>query len=259
MGIRRESFVPKRAIGLDAHRPRTMRGMLRYHAGLTTLLLALAVGTPRVARALPSPSSGDPSAISGRTLGNGQVLLAAGVGWPGFWAEALFSPTRTFDLGVRGDVLYGSPLLGLSTGVGGEVSVPLRLHLWAKGSHDFSLAARPFLALGDGSLVGEQGVFSGSFGYAFGLELEGLLGAQVSDSVTLTAGAGSSTAYADVPDNSASGALIASFYAVAGVEAIFSGTTLLFARVRGGYGFAPSRLFDTNADFRLSFGVAYQL
>jgi hypothetical protein len=236
-----------------------MRGMLRYHAGLTTLLLALAAGAPNVARALPAPSSGEPSAISGRTLGNGQVLLAAGVGWPGFWAEALFSPTRTLDIGVRGDVLYGSPLLGFGTGIGGELSVPLRLHLWANGSNDFSVAARPFVALGDGSLVGEEGIFAGSFGYAIGLELEGLLGAQVSDSVTLTAGCGSSTAYSDVPDNSASGALIGSFYAVAGVEAIFSGTTLLFARVRGGYGFAPSRLFDSHATFRLSFGVAYQL
>lgn len=224
-----------------------------------TLLLATLLGAAPRARALPAPTSGDPSAISGRTLGNGQVLLAAGVGWPGFWAEGLFSPTRTFDIGVRGDVLYGSPLLGFGTGIGGEASVPMRLHLWASGDMDFSLAMRPFVTMGDGSLVGERNVFAGSVAYALGLELQGLLGAQVSDSVTLTVGAGSSFAFANVPDNSASGDIIGSFYAIAGVEAIFSGTTLLFARVQGGYGVAPGRLFGSNANLRLSFGVAYQL
>lgn len=234
--------------------------MLRHLASLMTLLVALAtLSIPTAARALPAPTSGDPSAISGRTLGDHQVLLAAGVGWPGFWAEALFSPNRTFDVGVRADVLYGSPLLGFGTGIGGEVSVPMRLHLWASGHNDFSLAARPFATLGDGSLVGEQNIFAGSFGYALGLELQGLLGAQVSDAVTLTVGAGADTAFANVPDNAASGDLIASFYGIAGIEAVFSGTTLLFARVQGGYGLAPSRLFGGHADFRLSFGVAYQL
>ncbi|NOY93195.1 MAG: hypothetical protein GXP55_18575 [Deltaproteobacteria bacterium] len=230
-------------------------GMLRYCFGLTLLLATL----PSSALALPAPTSGDPSAISGRTLGNHQVLLAAGVGWPGFWAEALFSPSRTLDVGVRGDVLYGSPLLGFGTGVGGEVSVPLRLHLWAGEKSDFSLAGRPFLDLGDGSLVGEQGIFAGSFGYALGLEIEGLLGVQVSGGVTLTVGAGSNLAFTNVPENSASGDLIGSLYGVVGVEAIFSGTTLLFARIRGGYGFAPDRLFDSRANLRVSFGVAYQL
>lgn len=211
------------------------------------------------ARALPPPTSGDPSVLSGRTLGTHQVLLAAGVGWPGFWAEVLFSPGRSLDVGVRGDVLYGSPLLGFGTGIGGEVSIPIRLHLWAAGDKDFSIAPRPFLALGDGSLVGEQGVFTDAFGYAIGLSLEGLLGAQVSDAVTLTAGAGTQGAYASVPDDSASGDVVFSFYAVGGLEAIFGGTTLLFARVQGGYGLAPSRLFDSHADFRISFGVAYQM
>jgi len=233
--------------------------MQYYRPMLPALLFATLLAIAPSARALPPPTSGDPSVISGRTLGNGQILLAAGVGWPGFWAKGLFSPTRAIDIGVRGDVLYGSPLLGFGTGIGGEVSVPMRIHLWASGDMDFSVAPRPFFAMGDGSLVGERNLFAGSFGYALGLDLQGLLGIQVSDTVTLTVGAGSDLAYANVPDNSASGDIIAGFYGVAGVEAIFSGTTLLFARMQGGYGFSPGRLFDSNANLRLSFGVAYQL
>jgi hypothetical protein len=211
------------------------------------------------AHAQVRPTSGDPSVLSGRTLGNGQVLLSGGLGWPGFYAQATFAPSSRFNLGVRGAVDYGSPLLGLGTGVGGDLSVPMRLLVYASGITDIAVAARPFAVLGEGSLVGQTQFFSDDFGYGLGTDLETRAGFQVSDSVTLTVGAGTTFAYVNVPDTSDGSHALGAFYGIAAVEAAVGDNMLMFVELDGGYGITKGRLFDGHGVLRLALGVAWLL
>jgi len=221
--------------------------------------MALAAAAAPQPASADRPTSGDMSIISGRTMGNGETALAAGVGWPGIWAQVLLAPSSTFNLGFRGSVLYGSPVMGLGSGVGGGLSVPVRLHLLGKGYLDVALALEPGAFMGEGSLAGQEVAFAHSFGYGATCTLALLAGAQVSGAITVTLGAGGDFVYYDTPSAGAGRQLGATGLGIFGLEALVSRDTLLFLEVRGGYGFAPERLFDGHEVVRFSLGLAYLL
>jgi hypothetical protein len=206
------------------------------------------------------PTSGDLSLFSGRTNGNGESVIAAGVGWPGIWAGFFLSPSSTFNVGVRGHVYYGSPLMGFQTGAGGGLTIPVRLHLFASDKLDLSLYVEPGVVLGEGSLVGEVVTFAGVFGYGV-YGLGGLLaGAQLSDKVTLALGVMGEGGFVHTPSKttnqiSALGGLLVS----AAIEALMSRDTMLFVEIRGGIGFPGNNLFDSQGVFQGSLGLAYLL
>src|SRR4051812_8135844 len=68
------------------------------------------------------PTSGEASMLSGRTLGTGEVMIAGAAGWPWIYAQVELAPTSTFNIGVRAALLYGSPIMALAPGAGGELS-----------------------------------------------------------------------------------------------------------------------------------------
>jgi hypothetical protein len=223
------------------------------------LALAASLLVPRPARADSRPTSGDMSVLSGRTFGTDQTVLAAGLGWPGFWAQVLLAPSPRLNVGIRADVLYGSPIMGVGTGVGGQLSVPIRLHVFGQDTLDLAVQVRPYAVTGEGSTVGEKGLFSSEVGWGAGAEAWALLGYRASDIVTLAAGLGGSGGYVDVPDSDQGGDGVGTLLVRAGVEALMARDTMLFAEVVGGYGLAPDRRFDGHGVVRVSLGVGYLL
>ena len=205
------------------------------------------------------PTSDDISLISGRTVGNGEVVLAAALGWPGFWAEVLFAPTSRFNLGIRAGVTYGSPLLGLDTGIGGEISFPMRLLVYGRNDIDIALFFRPLGVVGEGVLVGQDGVFADTLGWAVGAEVGTRAGFHVTDAVTLVAGASVQATYVDTPDATNSNGVVVGFAGIFGLEAVVSRKTMLFVELRGGYGIAPDGLFAQQGVLSLALGVAFRL
>lgn len=222
---------------------------------LTSVLSVFAGG----AQAQSRPTSDEVSILSGRTMGNGEVVLAAAIGWPGFWAQATFAPTSRFNLGVRATVLYGSPLMGFGAGIGGELSVPMRLHVHGHDRLDVSIFARPFGVVGEGVLVGQQMFFADEVGFGIGSELGGLLGYSPRDGLTLTFGVAGLGAYVDVPDSSGAQHAVGAFFAMAGVEINVSRETMLFVDLQGGYGLRPANTFDGAGLLRVAIGAAYLL
>lgn len=226
---------------------------------LGSLLSPLRGGTARAddAPSANRPTSGDVSIRSGRTLGTGKTVLAAGIGWPGAVAEIHFAPSPRLNVGIRANIDYGSPFLGTGTGGGGGLSVPLRFHIHGKGNLDVSILAEPGVRFGEGALVGQRGVFSNDFGVGAKLDAGPLFGLRVSKAVTLTAAPLLSLGYVTVPK--ASGSAIAGLAGLLGIEALMSSDTLLFAEARFGYGFAPAGLFNGHEMLSVVFGVGYLL
>ena len=230
-----------------------------FRGPLVSAVVALGwLSAAAAASAQSRPTSGDMSLISGRTVGNGEVVLAGALGWPGFSAEAMFAPTSRFNLGVRLDVNYGA-LAGIGIGIGGGLSVPMRLHLYGSGHIDVAAFARPFILLGEGSQVGEGGAFSDSFGWGGGLEAGLRLGFQPSDTVTLAAGAGGLFAVVGVPDTSRGAKVLGGPAGMLGLEILMSSSTMLFIEAWGGYVFRPTNRFDGPAYLRLALGLAFRL
>ncbi|MFW5921549.1 MAG: hypothetical protein ACOCUS_06890 [Polyangiales bacterium] len=240
---------PDRDTGLD---------MNRCSLGAVVLASILLALSPAEARA-DRPTSGDMSLLSGRTLGVDNTVIAAGLGWPGFWAQVELAPSSTFNLGIRGEVDYGSPIMGVGTAIGGGVSVPMRIHFYGEGSLDLAVGIRPLGVVGEGSTVGARDVFSDDLGWGVGSEARLLLGYQASDDVTIGAGAGGGLYYVNVPDDDTHSDLVGSMLVSAVIEALMRRDTMLFAEIVAGYGFAPGPLFDGNGVVRVSLGVAYLL
>lgn len=203
------------------------------------------------------PTSGDVSILSGRTVGNGEVVLAGALGWPR--AEVLLAPSSRFNVEIRGAVSYGSPFMGFGTAVGGEISVPMRYLVWAEDHLDLSAYARPLVVLGEGRLVGQTGVFSDDFGWGVGFETGMKLGFQASDAVTLAGGLLGTFAWVDVSDADGAAGAIGSIQLMAGLEALMSRSTMLFVEAVGGVGFSGDGRFDSRGVVRLSLGIAYLL
>ena len=202
------------------------------------------------------PTSDALSLISGRTVGNGEVVISAGLGWPGFFAEVLFSPSSKFDLSLRAHVDYGA-LLGTATGVAGGLSVPMRLHVYGEDDIDIAIAARPFALLGEGAIMGEELTFADDFGYALGLEAGLRVGFHVSEGATITVGAAGLFAWTSV--NGAGGGAVGGGAPLVGIEANFNRQTVFFAEALVGYAGAPENRFGRQMWMRLALGIGYRL
>lgn len=252
---------------------------------LAALSLALTqtgwVGLPGTARAQTAedgwappvaegdrPTSGDASLLSGRTLGNGEVMLAAALGWPGFWAHLELAPSSTVNLGIRATVLYGSPVMGVRVGAGGEVSIPIRIRLWGEGEADLALRLTPRAALGEGLLFGETTTFGGELGWMARIDAEAVVGFHPDPRVTFIFGIGVGGGLSHVPA-AASPEGLGRIEATVGVEGLLARDTMLFAEVKAGYGIARApngRPFygaglgdGERVVLGLSLGVAYLL
>lgn len=211
------------------------------------------------ARADSRPTSGDISLLTGRTPGVGETAIAGGVGWPSVWAMAAFAPRSTFNLALRVDVLFGNPLAGIDTAIGGQLSFPLRFHVYGGGSLDLAVHVRPFGVVGEGASVGERGAYAGDIGWAAGTEVGLLGGYQASDRVTLGFGVGGELTYVDTPAAPGGNAVIGTLLVRGALEALMSRDTLLFLDVAAGYAFAEERRFDGKGIIRLSIGLGYLL
>lgn len=210
------------------------------------------------------PTSGEASLSSGRTLGVGEVMIAGAVGWPWIWAQLELAPTSSFNIGLRAALVYGSPVMSLQPGVGGEVAIPMRIHLMGEGDFDLAAYITPAFTAGEAAIVGQSTTLRGAFGWGSRLEFGGLVGFHVMERLTIIAGLGGVVGFVHTPDEGnvyAVGGLTARF----GVEGLISRDTMLFAIADGGVGFADDRsipLFSpglTDAVLRISLGVAYLL
>ena len=213
------------------------------------------------------PTSGEASLFSGRTLGVGETMIAGGAGWPGIFALVEHALTSSFNLGVRAALNYGSPLMALEPGVGGELGVPMRIHLFGEGDVDMAAYLEPSFAFAEGAAMGEIGtIYRGDFGWSSRLELGGLIGFHPQDRLTILVGAGGFIGFVHVPaagDPSVAGGAVARL----GLEGLISRDTMLFAVAEGGVGFADDRgpggpVFDAgllSPVLRLALGLAYLL
>jgi hypothetical protein len=230
-------------------------GLARAQEGATSSETGLA----RVA----GPTSGAASILSGRTLGSDQRMLAAALGWPGVWAELALAPGSEVNVHVRGSVLYGSPVMGLVAGAGGELAVPVRVHVFGEGNVDLAIRMTPRIAMGEGAIFGERTGLGGALAGALLFDTHGVFGIQVDPNVTVVVGAGGG-AGASVVDGSSQGiAWIARVAGELGVEALMARDTMLFAHVEGGYGFAPERtglaFYGAREVLSVSLGLGYLL
>lgn len=209
------------------------------------------------------PTSGTPSLLSARTLGEGQVMAAGGAGWPSLWVQLELAPTSTFNIGIRASLLYGSPVMALQPGVGAELAVPTRIHLFGEENIDIAVFVTPAITLGEAALVGEGPyVFAGSFGWSTRLEAGGLMSFQVLERLTVFFGVGGHVGFAHTPDAGGPEPFGAAF-ARLGIEGMISGDTMLFGQLDGGIGIGTSRggqpLFGEAVPplLRVALGAAY--
>ena len=224
---------------------------------LVLVLLGTVSVVPASARA-DRPTSGAMSLISGRTLGNGEVAVAGAVGYPGAWGQLTLAPSSTLNVGVRGGLLYGSPVAGFETGFGGMVSAPIRIHILGAGSLDLSITAEPMVVIGEGALVGEGGAFSDNFGVAGGASGGAIFGWRATEAITFAFGAAAEVWVLSVPDTD-DAEITGLGLAIVGVEALLSRRTLLFAEFRGGVGHRPRALFSSAGIFRFVLGLGHRL
>lgn len=204
------------------------------------------------------PTSGDMSVSSGRTLGIRTSVLAAGIGWPGLWAEFDTGLSSRFTLGVRVTALYGSSIMGLGTGIGSEVATPLRFHLYGHDDLDLALTLKPALVLGQGALVGQTNTFSNDFGFGVRAEAGVVLGMRLSQAVTFVLGVNGGPGFDSVPDAGQSH-MMGTIRSNIGIEGLMSRDTMLFVLLEGGYGFAPATAFEKHVVLSLALGMAYEL
>lgn len=209
-------------------------------------------------------TSGDVSLLSGRTNGTGEVVIAGAAGWPWIWAHVDFGLDPAFNLGIRAVLVYGSPVMGVEPGVGGEASVPIRIHFFGEDELDLSFFLTPSVSFGEAIIVGERAAAAGDFGW--GLRVEGgvLVGYRALEDITLVFGPGGQFGLMNTPSAGNFNA-VGAVYARLGIEGLISRDTMLFALADAGVGFSPDAtpapLFGNNVSplLRLSLGVGYLL
>lgn len=240
-----------------------MRWRVVWCAALSWLLLGSSALAQDDVPPLARPTSGEASLLSARTLGTGEVMMAGAAGWPWLWVQLELAPSSTFNVGIRGALLYGSSVMALSPGVGGEISVPMRIHLHGDENVDVAVFVTPAFVFGEGATVGEGGMlYAGDFGYSVRGEAGGLFGIRLVPRFTLFFGVGGHVGFVHTPAAGGPEA-VGAVFASAGVEGLISRDTMLFAEVQGGIGIAPSRLglpvFGATVPplLRVSLGLAY--
>ncbi|MCS6800163.1 MAG: hypothetical protein NZ898_16855 [Myxococcota bacterium] len=232
---------------------------LRSCARLVPLLATLVAYAAQPARA-DRPTSGDPSVLSGRTLGRGQSVVVGWIGWPTLGAGVHLAPRSTFNVGVRLALAAGSPVAGLATAIGAQLALPLRLHLVGRERLDVALALEPSVVFGEGALAGQRGTFADDSALCAGSFAGLLAGLRASEAATVALGVGAEAYVLHVLDAVGPGTDLAGTALVsAGIEVLVARDTLLFAEVRGGLAFAPASLFDGHGIARLALGAAYAL
>lgn len=209
------------------------------------------------------PTSGAASILSGRTLGAGRTVVAAAAGWPGVWAELALAPASEINVHVRGTFLYGGPFMGLIEGLGGELAIPVRVHVLGDGQIDLAVRITPRLAIGEGRLFGEREGLGGTLSGGFVVDVHGVMGFALDPNVTLIAGLGGGAGGSLVDRSSVGAAWVARVAGEIGVEALLARDFMLFAHVEGGYGFAPDRsglpFYPQREVLSVSLGAAYVL
>ncbi len=213
------------------------------------------------------PTSGEASLYSGRTLGVGETLVGGGAGWPGIFATVQHALTSSFNVGVRAALNYGSPVMALEPGVGGDVGVPMRIHLFGEGSVDLAAYLEPAFSFAEGAAMGEIGtIYRGEFGWSSRLEFGALLGIRLQERLTVLVGLGGHVGFVHVP-TAGDPSIVAGALGRVGLEGLISRDTMLFVVADGGVGFADDRgagapVFDpglASTILRLALGVAYLL
>jgi hypothetical protein len=208
------------------------------------------------------PTSGDASLLSGRTLGVGNVMIAAMAGWPGGYVQLELAPTSLFNIGIRGGFLWGSPMMGLQVGLGGELAVPMRLRIWGEHQTDLAIVLEPMFAVGPGNLYGEAAL-GGQFAYGTRLDAGARIGWEADPHLTVFGGITAGGGFSEVPQPRSSIQPIGVVYATLGAEVLTSRDFLLFLRLDAGYGLAPDRsglaLYGDRAFLRIVFGGAFLL
>lgn len=208
------------------------------------------------------PTSGDASLLSGRTLGVGNVMLAAMAGWPGAYVQLELAPTSLFNLGIRGGFLWGSPIAGLQVGIGGELAVPMRLRVWGEHQVDLAIVLESMFAVGPGNVYGES-TYGNAFAYGTRLDGGARIGWEADPRLTVFGGVSAGGGIAEVPDTHGGVHPIGVVYATLGAEVLTTRDFMLFLRVDGGYGLLPDRsglpYFADRAFLRVVFGGAFLL
>jgi hypothetical protein len=199
------------------------------------------------------------SLLSGRTLAEGHRAVTANIGYPGIAIGGYGSPSDNFDIGLLGRFLYGSPIMAFPTGgVGFDVNVPMRIHLFGSGTTDVALALSPRAFLGRAVLVGADGSDEAEddLGLSFGGQAGVRVGHLFLSKLTLAWGVSGSVDYLMVPTTDA-GDVVGTVTGMLGLETLLTRATMFFIEIEAGYGFAPDALFDTHAVFRGVVGFAH--
>lgn len=209
------------------------------------------------------PTSGDASLLSGRTLGVGNVMIAAMAGWPGADVQLELAPTSLFNLGIRAGFLWGSPMMGLQVGIGGELAVPMRLRVWGEHQWDVALVLEPMFALGPGNVYGESSL-GDVLSYGTRLDAGVRVGFEADPHLTFFGGLALGGGFSEVPQPRSSVQPLGMLAVTLGAEVLTSRDFLLFLRVDAGYGLAPDLhpplpYFADRFFFRLVFGGAFLL
>jgi hypothetical protein len=246
------------ALAFEGMAPRFLA--LAVCAAVTSTALAQSIAPPPVA----GPTSGEPSLHSGRTIGVGETLVAASAGFPGVSAELVLAPSSTFNVGVRAAFLYASPIMGTTLGFGGQVALPLRLHVFGQDTLDLAVLVVPTAVLGEGSVVGEASLsqFADDFGYALYGEAGARLGWHPDDGLTLLAGASAEIGFAHTPSFGGPD-FFTTFLGTLGLEGLLARDLMLFVLAQAGGGVAANRgglaLFARRFVLRVTAGAAFLL
>jgi hypothetical protein len=122
-----------------------MRRVLPFALGLAILAVPLASEAQR------HPfNAGGISIMGGQTLPKGRNAIAAGGFYPSMaWGQFTFGLAQSFDLGLRGDFFYASPLATGPFGYGFGFSVPMRVGISQTNKVGFALKLAPDVIMGD--------------------------------------------------------------------------------------------------------------
>ncbi len=267
---RRERAPARRRRGLRAAqgafpaRGAVVTGNPMFRMVAVVLLLASVVLAPRPAladeadgEAAPEPADERLTVVGGATNPEGESAIVAAYGWPGLQIGGVFAPSERFDLGPRGQLLQGSPIMGLPFALGFELSLPMRIRLLTAGRTDLGLALRPYGLVGRASLVGlEESGKKRWFGYAFGGQGGLRVGHRVHEKIVLGWGVLGSIDFVAVPNDDSSD-LVGTVTGTIGIESRITRATLFFLSAEAGYGFAPDSFFDTHLVLRGLVGFAH--
>ncbi len=222
--------------------------------------LCVALVAVSMPAAADGPTSSALSIVGARTLPSDSTVVSGEAGWPGTYAALHLAPSSVFNLAVRGGVAYGSPFLSLANGIGGQLEVGARLHLYGHDNIDVAASLALGGAVGEGALFGEIGTFANDLGYGVYVDPGVLASFAVSRTLTLTGGVVGSLAYMTVPDRNVDPShKLGSVALKLAVETLLSRDLLFFAQLTAGAGLKQDRQFDNNALLRLSLGAAFLL